>query len=426
MSCASAARLSSSAFKSASSPQLRARRTALRANRTALTSAAMKTVPLQVGFVGTGLIGNVTVKQVAAHAPALLASSGLDLRIAGATDSKSMIIAASDGGMTAGSVGAGAEGRVGQWDAAALDATVSPVDLAAFTAALVAKAAACGGGAVIVDNTSSDDVADMYAGWLAAGVHVVTPNKKANSGDLARYQSTLAAAAEGGAKWMVEGTIGAGLPIVSTLRSLRASGDSIKIVQGIFSGTMSFLFNTWDPETQPFSDVVVAARAAGFTEPDPRDDLNGLDVARKVVIAARESGLDLSLADVAVRSLVPGALEACTPEEYMARLPEFDGVIAGEAREAAAEGMVLRFVGKVDMVAKTGSVELAKFSCTHPFAGLQGADNIIEVQSTRYSAEMGSTPLIIRGPGAGAHVTAGGVFGDLCKLGAQLGASVRI
>ena len=367
----------------------------------------------------------MTVKQVASQAPSLLASSGLDLRVAGATDSKSMILANSDAGCTASAIAAAASGRVSEWDAAALDATVTPVDLDAFTAALVAKAKACGGAAVIVDNTSSEDVADRYESWLSNGVHVVTPNKKANSGDLARFKTLQAAAEKGGAKWMYEGTIGAGLPIVSTLRTLRASGDSVKSVQGIFSGTMSFLFNTWDP-SKPFSEVVMAAKAAGFTEPDPRDDLNGLDVARKVVIAARESGLDLSLDDVSVRSLVPKELESCDAAEYVARLAEFDDVIAGEAKEAAAEGMVLRFVGKVDVKAGTGSVELAKFPKTHPFAGLQGADNIIEIQTMRYSDEMESTPLIIRGPGAGAHVTAGGVFGDLCKLGAQLGASVPI
>ena len=196
-------------------------------------------------------------------------------------------------------------------------------------------------------------------------------------------------------------------------------------MQGIFSGTMSFLFNTWNP-SEPFSAVVLAAKEAGFTEPDPRDDLNGLDVARKVVIAARESGLNLSLDDVRVTSLVPAELEDCDAAEYLARLPEFDDVIAAQAKEAEAEGTVLRFVGKVDVVAGTGSVELSKFPKSHPFAGLQGADNIVEIQSMRYSAEMESTPLIVRGPGAGAEVTAGGVFGDVCKLGAALGARVPL
>ena len=215
--------------------------------------------------------------------------------------------------------------------------------------------------------------------------------------------------------------------MVSTLRTLRATGDEVRGVQGIFSGTMSFLFNTWDAAGgQPFSDVVKAAKEAGFTEPDPRDDLNGLDVARKVVIAARESGLNLSLDDVAVASLVPAALEDCGVAEYIERLPEFDDVIKAQAMDAAGRGMVLRFVGKVDVAAKTGSVELAEFPKTHPFAGLEGADNIVEIQSMRYSAEMESTPLIIRGPGAGAQVTAGGVFGDVCKLGVMLGAETPL
>ena len=362
---------------------------------------------------------------MAAQAPALLATTGLDIRLAGATDSKSMILANSDAGMTHAAFPAALAERVEDWNAAAVDAAVSPVDLDSFVDALKARAASAGGSVVVVDNTSSEMVADKYADWLAAGVHVITPNKKANSGDLKRFEATKAAAAKGDAHWLYEGTIGAGLPIVSTLRTLRASGDEVRSVQGIFSGTMSFLFNTWNP-SEPYSAVVLAAKEAGFTEPDPRDDLNGLDVARKVVIAARESGLNLSLDDVSVTSLVPAELEECDAAEYLARLPEFDDVIAAQAKEAEAEGMVLRFVGKVDVAAGTGSVELSKFPKSHPFAGLQGADNIVEIQSRRYSAEMESTPLIVRGPGAGAEVTAGGVFGDVCKLGAALGARVPL
>jgi aspartokinase/homoserine dehydrogenase 1 len=145
-----------------------------------------------------------------------------------------------------------------------------------------------------------------------------------------------------------------------------------------------------------------------------------------VVIAARESGVDLALDDVDVQSLVPAELEDCDADTYVKRLPEFDSLIAAQAAEAEAEGKVLRFIGKVDAVKGTGTVELAKFDKSHPFAGLQGADNILEIQSMRYSDEMASTPLIIRGPGAGAQVTAGGVFGDLCKLGAVLGARVPV
>ena len=379
---------------------------------------------MHVGFVGTGLIGKVTVAQMAGRAPQLR-DEGLDIRITGATDSKSMIVANGADGMSLSRVEQAIGDRVSDWDAASVNATISDVDLDAFVNALQRAAKDSGGAAVVVDNTSSDAVASLYQDWLKRGVHVVTPNKKANSGDLTRFELTKQAALDGNAKWLYEGTIGAGLPIVSTLRTLRASGDEIRVVQGIFSGTMSFLFNVWDP-TKPFSDVVFQAKQAGYTEPDPRDDLNGLDVARKVVIAAREAGLDLSLHDVDVASLVPAELEDCSVEDYLTRLPEFDSVIARQAMEADAEGKVLRFVGKVDVVAKTGTVELAKFPKDHPFATLQGADNIVEIQSMRYSAEMESTPLIIRGPGAGAQVTAGGVFGDVCKLGVMLGARVPL
>ena len=379
---------------------------------------------MHVGFVGTGLIGKVTVAQMAGRAPQLR-DEGLDIRITGATDSKSMIVANGADGMSLSRVEQAIGDRVSDWDAVSVNATIGDVDLDAFVNALQRAAKDSGGAAVVVDNTSSDAVASLYQDWLKRGVHVVTPNKKANSGDLTRFELTKQAALDGNAFWLYEGTIGAGLPIVSTLRTLRASGDTIRVVQGIFSGTMSFLFNVWDP-TKPFSDVVFQAKQAGYTEPDPRDDLNGLDVARKVVIAAREAGLDLSLHDVDVASLVPAELEDCSVEEYLTRLPEFDSVIARQAMEADAEGKVLRFVGKVDVVAKTGTVELAKFPKDHPFATLQGADNIVEIQSMRYSAEMESTPLIIRGPGAGAQVTAGGVFGDVCKLGVMLGARVPL
>ena len=371
------------------------------------------------------MIGKVTVKQMADRAPGLL-SSGLDLRLAGATDSKSMIVADGDAGFVHAKVDEAIAERVEDWDASAIAATIEPVDLKTFVARLEAAAERTGGAAIVVDNTSSEAVADLYEGWLSRGVHVVTPNKKANSGDLKRFEKIKNAAKEGNAKWLYEGTIGAGLPIVSTLRTLRASGDEVRVVQGIFSGTMSFLFNTWDPNTTPFSTVVLAAKEAGYTEPDPRDDLNGLDVARKVVIAARESGMNISLDDVSVASLVPAALEDCDTNEYVERLPEFDGVIKKQALEAAERGMVLRFVGKVDVANGTGSVELAEFSKTHPFAGLEGADNIVEIRTKRYSDEMESTPLIIRGPGAGAQVTAGGVFGDVCKLGVILGADTPL
>ena len=165
--------------------------------------------------------------------------------------------------------------------------------------------------------------------------------------------------------------------------------------------------------------MVGAAKAAGYTEPDPRDDLAGMDVARKVTILARECGLDLELESVAVQSLVPEPLRGCaTAEEYMSRLPEFDGEVGEMLAAAEAAGECLRFVGVVDVANGTGSVELRRYPKDHPFAQLNGSDNIIAFTTQRYSAQ----PLIIRGPGAGAEVTAGGVFSDLLRLAAYLGA----
>ncbi|KAL7531758.1 hypothetical protein ACHAXR_004215 [Thalassiosira sp. AJA248-18] len=268
----------------------------------------------------------------------------------------------------------------------------------------------------IADCSASDAVSDNYHKWLSKGWHVATPNKKCNSGPLDRYQKCIDASnSENGGKWYVEATIGAGLPIVSTLRTLVATGDEIRTVRGIFSGTMSFLFNTWDGRSA-FSEVVQSAKEAGYTEPDPRDDLNGMDVARKVVIAARESGLMISLEDVSIESLVPEELENVSAEEFMKRFGEGDAAMSEKAAKADAEGKVLRFVGEVDVKSQKAEVKLAEFPRSHPFAGLSGADNILEIETQRYGPEGSSTPLIIRGPGAGAAVTAAGVYGDIIAL----------
>ena len=272
----------------------------------------------------------------------------------------------------------------------------------------------------VVDCTSSQSITDRYASWLERGWHVVTCNKKGNSGDLAYYQRCIDATHRvGGGKWFVEATCGAGLPTISSMRTLVATGDNIESVQGIFSGTMSFLFNTWDG-VSPFSEIVTQAKAAGYTEPDPREDLNGLDVARKVVICARECGMKISLADVQVESMVPKELESCSSDEFMVKFAEHDENLAKVAKSADAEGCVLRFVGAVDVKNGVASVSLSKFPKSNPFATLTGADNIFEIKSSRYGPTGGSTPLIIRGPGAGAEVTAGGVYGDIVALARQI------
>lgn len=264
----------------------------------------------------------------------------------------------------------------------------------------------------------------MYSSWLNQGIHVVTPNKKTGSGALAEYDACRAAEGASGALWMYETTVGAGLPVISTLKGLLDTGDKVTKIEGILSGTLSYIFNTFDGSS-PFSEVVEQAKAQGFTEPDPREDLNGLDVARKVTILARECGLKIELDDIPVESLVPEEYcdqDSCTVDEYMTGLPDFDGGMAAQVADAAKEGCVLRFVGSIDVAAGTASVGLQRFPNDHPFAGLAGADNIVSFTTERYSPPTGQ-PLVIRGPGAGAAVTSAGCFSDLLQVARACGMS---
>ncbi|KAJ7104472.1 homoserine dehydrogenase-domain-containing protein [Mycena belliarum] len=273
----------------------------------------------------------------------------------------------------------------------------------------------------LIDNTSSEDVAAMYPTWLNAGISVITPNKKAFSGDIALYEQIIAASKTGG-RFLNEATVGAGLPVISTLKDLVATGDRIIKIEGVFSGTMSYIFNefsTGKSDGPAFSSVVRIAREKGYTEPHPADDLNGFDVARKLTILSRivsSSALPKlqSFASVQTTSLIPAALENIpTGDEFIARLPEFDDHFAKMRAAASAEGKVLRFVGVVDVLNGQVTAGLEKYPTTHPFAtSLGGSDNIIMFHTERY----GARPLIVQGAGAGAAVTAMGVLGDLLKL----------
>ncbi len=200
---------------------------------------------------------------------------------------------------------------------------------------------------MIIDCTASAEVAGNYRGWLARGIHVVTPNKKANSGALPEYRALKEAARAAGTHYLYEATVGAGLPVIHTLRDLRETGDDITRIEGIFSGTLAYLFNVFDG-SEPFSSIVRTAKLKGYTEPDPRDDLSGMDVARKLIILGREMGLTLEMSDVEVTGLVPRALNDCSVDEFMRRLPEFDASMAAMLAEAKRQGQVLRYVGRID------------------------------------------------------------------------------
>eukprot|EP00929_Paragymnodinium_shiwhaense_P079342 TRINITY_DN412_c0_g1_i1.p1 TRINITY_DN412_c0_g1~~TRINITY_DN412_c0_g1_i1.p1 ORF type:complete len:491 (+),score=132.86 TRINITY_DN412_c0_g1_i1:46-1473(+) len=360
---------------------------------------------LHVGMVGYGLVGKELVAQLLASSADLEEKLGVRVEICGVARSSTMALLA----------GADAQQQLadGAWPSTTEDA-----DLSKLAKHLLEQASSSGGRALIVDNTASDTPAELYADWLAAGIDVATPNKRAGAGPYTRYQQIMDSAKRGGSQFLYEATVGAGLPIIAPLQGLVAAGDEVKVVQGIFSGTLSYIFNTWTPGT-PFSDVVKEAKDKGFTEPDPRDDLGGTDVQRKVTILARELGLKIELDDVPVESLVPEKLRDWEPpagkplgDAYVEELKAYDGEMAKTIEEAEANGQVLRFVGKIDVQAGTGSVELARFPKDHPFAGTQFADNIVTYDTKWYQPR----PLVVQGPGAGAAVTAAGVYGNILEV----------
>lgn len=362
------------------------------------------TPTLHLGLVGYGLVGKELTDQVLGAAGKLEAELGVRVEVAAVARSKTMLLLAEGGGSSL----AG-----GAWPSGE-----EPVDLDKLGAHVLAAASASGGRALIVDNTASDTPAEMYEKWLAAGADVATPNKRAGSGPYDRYERIMAAAKQGGTRFLYEATVGAGLPLIAPLQGLLRAGDEVSTVEGIFSGTLSYIFNTWKPGVK-FSDVVAEAKDKGFTEPDPRDDLSGTDVQRKVVILAREIGLKVEMDDVPVKSLVPEKLQDWQPpagaslgDAFVEELRAFDGEMEALITEAEAAGEVLRFVGAVDVSSGSASVKLARYPKDHPFASTQFADNIAAFNTKWYTPR----PLVVQGPGAGAAVTAAGIFTNVLEV----------
>ena len=271
---------------------------------------------------------------------------------------------------------------------------------------------------VVVDNTSNQAVAEAYPIFLSKGISVITPNKKAFSSSFSLWQSIFSSAENARAMVYHESSVGAGLPVISTLNDLIATGDKVTKIEGVFSGTMSFLFNEFAPSSGQskgtWSEIVRMAKEKGYTEPDPRDDLNGMDVARKCTILARLAGMEVEGPEsFEVQSLIPSQLSnAKDADDFMARLPEFDGEMQSFREKAAKEGKVVRYVGKVDVESKLVKVGLEMFENSSPMAGLSGSNNLYVFSTKRY----GPDGLVIMGAGAGNEVTAMGVMSDLLKV----------
>jgi bifunctional aspartokinase / homoserine dehydrogenase 1 len=353
---------------------------------------------LSIGLIGPGTVGRVLLAQIATQLERLR-ELNLDLRVRGIASSTRMLLEEKSVDLS-------------RWTERMAEAG-EPLDLQKFINHVQADYVPH---TVVIDCTASAEVADQYRDWLARGIHIVTPNKKANSGTLPYYRSLQEAKRAAGTHYLYEATVGAGLPVIQTLRDLRGTGDDITQIEGIFSGTLAYLFNVFDG-SESFSTIVRAAKAKGYTEPDPRDDLSGVDVARKLIILGREMGLTLEIADVQVEGLVPEALTKCSVDEFMARLPESDAAMAAVLADARKMKQVLRYVGRIDAGGKA-TVGLMRLDAKHAFANIALTDNVVRFATRRYC----DNPLIVQGPGAGPEVTAAGVFSDLLRLSAYLGA----
>ncbi len=272
---------------------------------------------------------------------------------------------------------------------------------------------------VFVDCTASEHITREYSSILDSKISIVTPNKKAMSGTYKTYKELGEVAKRHDCRFIYETNVGAALPVISTLKDLAHNGDSITKIEAVLSGTLSYIFNTFSSTDKKFSDIVKIAKEKGFTEPDPRDDLNGMDVARKILILARESGATLEMSNIKMKPVLSKkCFLAKNISAFFKELKKEDEAFENLRAKLRKSGKVLRYIATFEF--RDGSsaeqagkveVELKEVDSTHPFFNIRGNDNIVSIHTKRYC----DTPIVIKGPGAGAEVTAGGVFADIVK-----------
>lgn len=372
-----------------------------RALRSVHSSFYLSDQTLSLGIIGCGVVGSNFLDQLAERVSQLKEKRQIDVRIRAITSSKQMLLAPKTADLK-------------NWRTQLKDNGVE----ANMDELLRHLKSGEYPHNVLIDMTASEQTSQKYSQWLSEGFHVITANKKGNTSSMEYYNELRKSSHANQKHFLYSTNVGAGLPIVQTLRDLHHTGDRVICIEGVFSGTLSYIFNQFSTD-KLFSSVVKEAQSLGYTEPDPRDDLSGMDVARKLVILAREIGLNIELKDVVVESLVPENLRSGSIAEFLNGLPKADSHFQKRLQESTNHGQVLRYVGTLDANGKA-TVSLKAFSKEHAFARLNGSDNIVSFQTDRYN----KNPLVIQGPGAGPQVTAAGVFSDLLRLAAYVGAKL--
>jgi aspartokinase/homoserine dehydrogenase 1 len=352
---------------------------------------------ISVGLIGPGGIGSTFLNQIAEIRENIKQRYHVDICIRGIMNSRKMLLTN--------------DALADNWLDNFTNSNTLP-DMELFTQHLLSDDIPH---AVIVDCTASYALSKQYVELFKQGFNIITPNKHANAGDLNYYRELKNTAQEHGCHYLYEATVCAGLPIINTLQDLIKTGDEIVSIEGIVSGTLSYIFNELAND-RSFAEVVIEARELGYTEPDPREDLSGQDVARKLVCLAREIGHNVSLNDIKVTSLVPEELQNSSIEEFLTKLPDYQHAIMHMAQTAKDKQEKLVYAGKINA---DGSINVAikSVALNHPLARLNGTDNVIIFQTKRYD---GKRPMVIQGPGAGAEVTAAGVVADLLRLTSYL------